>query len=410
MLAVGTARGVHLVDAATGKVQWKKRFTDVKKKEDWCRGVSMSPDGRFLASVSRFQEHWTIWELASGVMCIKGDIHDGSGACCCKVTRKGREMEEGCPLQAHTGGMRAVQFSPCGQMLATAGTDCAVILWDSRTGKVECVMRGQTQVFRSLSFSADGQRLAGGHRDLSISLWDTTTGALFRTIADAHAMSFHLQFSPTDSLILARAGDAHDGVDNITVKIWNIGTGEMLNSVAGRNMAVFSPDGLTIAAASSTNHGDVELFQIESGEVFSTLDANPGAGHTCQVFSVFFSRDGSKLASGDCEGTCNIFNVSTGALLCSIDLGSQIGSLSWGRDWVLDTERAIAFAMGHNPRLGAGSRLQGFDMELVRMIVGYSQEGVQCPAIASEEEEEEEEEEVLSPTLNPERHTLRHTP
>jgi hypothetical protein len=72
MLAVGTARGIHLIDAATGNVQWKKRFRDVKKIEDWCRRVSMSPDGRFLASVSRCQEHWTLWDVKRGVMCMTG--------------------------------------------------------------------------------------------------------------------------------------------------------------------------------------------------------------------------------------------------------------------------------------------------------------------------------------------------
>jgi WD40 repeat protein len=152
-------------------------------------------------------------------------------------------MDEGCPVQAHTLSLRAVAFSPSGQRLATAGTDRAVILWDTRTGKAERVMEGQTQIVRSISFSADGRRLAGGHADLSISVWDTATGALLRTIAEAHSVCFHLQFSPTNSLILASAGDAHGGVDNISVKVWNVGTGEMLlNSVAGRNMAVFSPD------------------------------------------------------------------------------------------------------------------------------------------------------------------------
>ena len=64
-----------------------------------------------------------------------------------------------------------------------------------------------------------------------------------------------------------------------------------------------------------------------------------------------------------------MWDSSTGALLRTIELGGSIGSVSWGRDWVQDTQRGVAFAMGHHPRLGAESQVLGLDEELLRMIL-----------------------------------------
>jgi len=36
---------------------------------------------------------------------------------------------------------------------------------------------------------------------------------------------------------------------------------------------------------------------------------------------------------------------------------------------LLETQQALAFAMGHHPRLGAGSQVLGLDEELLRMIL-----------------------------------------
>ena len=69
---------------------------------------------------------------------------------------------------------------------------------------------------------------------------------------------------------------------------------------------------------------------------------------------------------------CRVWDASTGALLRTIKLDAVVYSVSWGRDWVLDTQKATAFAMGHHPRLGAGSRLQVLDTEMVRMILDYA--------------------------------------
>jgi hypothetical protein len=48
---------------------------------------------------------------------------------------------------------------------------------------------------------------------------------------------------------------------------------------------------------------------------------------------------------------------------------SQVHGLSWGPDWVLEKQRAVAFVMGHHDRLGARSPVTQLDEELLRMIL-----------------------------------------
>mmetsp|Transcript_55863 Transcript_55863/g.133336 ORF Transcript_55863/g.133336 Transcript_55863/m.133336 type:complete len:366 (+) Transcript_55863:63-1160(+) len=362
MLAVVTLDGrIRLVDAATGMTRWAVQSY---QESIYCH-VAISPDGKFLASVGVSDESWKLWDGANGEVCVTGARHDGTGACVCKVTRSGlrTSLDEGCPVQAHTSGLSAVAFSPCGQTLATGGGAFTVILWDAQTGKAELMLEKLTDWVTSVSFSADGARLASGSEDLSIRVWDTSTGDILRTFLGSHdTFVFQVQFSPADNRVLVSTG-----VPESRLKLWDVDSGEMLRSFGFCILAEFGPDGRRIATLSNSDFNVFHLVNAESGVVLSTL-----ASHTGYVSSISFSVNGSnesKLASGSYDGTCKVWDSSTGALLRTIELGGSVWSVSWGRDWVQDTQRGVAFAMGHHPRLGAGSQVLGLDEELLRMIL-----------------------------------------
>jgi len=349
-----------LVDEATGEVKWDVQ-AHAAENMDATAAAAMSPDGSFVASVGNLDQHWKLWDAANFAVHRVGGTHDGGGACICEVPDLGHPLvvQEGCPVLAHTAEIRALSFSPCGQRLATGGADHAVILWDAQTGQAEHRMPGHSDVVNAVSFSADGARLASGSRYSSVFVWDATSGALLRTIEHSLTSLLHcVQFSPTSNRTLATAG-----LDQIS--LWDVDSGERIRTVGGRYFAVFSPDGHTIATGSFPAR-NVHLVNAETGELVYRL-----VGHTGQIFAASFSvEDGSKLASGSADGTCRVWDSSTGALLRTIEVGARVFSVKWGRDWVRDTQRGGAFAMGHHPRLGAGSQVLGLDEELLRIILG----------------------------------------
>ena len=71
-----------------------------------------------------------------------------------------------------------------------------------------------------------------------------------------------------------------------------------------------------------------------------------------------------------------MWDSSTGALLRTIDLPeheicsmAEGRSLAEGRDWEWRKAVAVAFAMGHHPRLGVGSEVLSLEAGVVRMIL-----------------------------------------
>ena len=213
----------------------------------------------------------------------------------------------------------------------------------------------------SLSFTADGARLASGSAhpsQASICVWDTTTGALLRTIRSQRAGS--VQFSPTNPLTLA-------SVSGRRITLWDVTSGEKMRTVPGHGFVHFSPDGRTIATGGHSFH--VLLMDVQLGERRLTLVGHEG----CVSGASWSVDDASKLATVSHDGMCKVWDSSTGALLRTIQMGTAPvyvqSSVSWGRDWVRDTEGAMAFAMEHHPRLGAASRVLALDAGVVRMIL-----------------------------------------
>jgi WD40 repeat protein len=359
MLALGCYGGrVKLVDEANPR---EERWTVEAHAGSFgtATHVAMSPSGRFVASFGEDDNNWKLFEAASGDEWIAGTLHDGTGACVCHTFNDlgRRRIHDECSVLAHTSGMYAMDFSKCGQRIATAGKDGSVILWDVQTGKAERCMDGDKKVCSQLSFSADSSRLAGRFRGLGlIRFWDTSTGILLHIFQNTGVFSYMwLQFSPVDPKLIA-------SVVRKTITLLDMDS-DVVRSFPGAYFAEFSPDGRTIATLTPFGAHQVLLVDVKTGIVRSTLH-----GHHGIIKSAIFIDNGLKIASYDHDRACKIWD-STGALLRTIELGTIPFSMSWGRDWVRDTNTAMAFAMGHHQRLGAGSHVLGVHEELLQMIL-----------------------------------------
>ncbi|MCJ7568554.1 MAG: hypothetical protein MUO58_13535 [Anaerolineales bacterium] len=77
------------------------------------------------------------------------------------------------PLVGHTDGILALAFSPDNQLLATAGADQTIRLWNTAGGQaVGMPLQGHTESIAALAFSPDGSRLASAAGTDPIRMWE----------------------------------------------------------------------------------------------------------------------------------------------------------------------------------------------------------------------------------------------
>ena len=99
----------------------------------------------------------------------------------------------------------------------------------------------------SISFSPDGKLLASGSYDMTIKLWNVVSGELLKTLKGHTDGVISISFSPDGNLLAS-------GSDDKTIKLWNVVSGELLKTLKGHTGWVksisFSPDGNLLASGS----------------------------------------------------------------------------------------------------------------------------------------------------------------
>ena len=139
---------------------------------------------------------------------------------------------------------------------------------------------GHTKAINAVAFSPDARWLASGGKDTTIKIWDTATGNVLRTIYGHSSSVNTLAVSPDGKLLASGSGDFLDkrditvflrggvigGIEDYTVRIWDVQTGRELNVLRGHELPVgavgFSNDGRSLISSSGDS---VKVWDVATG-------------------------------------------------------------------------------------------------------------------------------------------------
>ena len=191
-------------------------------------------------------------------------------------------------LNRHTASIRCLAFSPSQPLLASAGDDAAIQLWQTSSGTNTQSIRARTRSVTGVAFSPDGQHLVSvGMDSRFLWLWETATGKLTHRLAGHRAGVLGVAFSSTDGVLASGSSDQ-------SVRLWALPTKAEMTALTGHTGAVrsvaVSSDGRLLVSGSADR--TVRLWALPAG-----IEAAPPLGHADPVTSVALSPGQALLAS-----------------------------------------------------------------------------------------------------------------
>lgn len=360
--AQGVDQAMASYRAHIAAAEYALRLNDVGKAMAWLndapegwrgfewRALYAATDGS-IADVST--ESAPVWEVAVSLSdgAIALGLNDGA------VVVRERDGRERWRVSAHKGAAYRVDWSRDGSMVASAGADATVRVYDGATGTERLVYKGHATPVPGLDFSPDGARIASA--------------------------SYRMETTP-------EGGRQVIG----TVRVWDAATGEDAFAVdAGVkpiSMVRWSPDGRRIAAGSWD--GEVHVFDASAGGANHLTMKMPESEVYAAVNCVAWSPDGARVLCGSKDRTARVFDAASGELLGTVEHEGWVTACAWSGDgkwlatgsednlvkvWDAETFKARATLRGHTLGLGTlafegdGMLLSaGADMVVKRWDVG----------------------------------------
>ena len=223
--------------------------------------------------------------------------------------------------------MNAVAFSPDGRLILTGSgvvkdsKDNSARLWNIETGRELRRFDGHTSGILSVAFSPDGSQVLTGGYDKSARVWDSATGRQLEILTGFRTNVTAVAFVPDSPYVVI-------GMYLRAATLWDVSTGTHVRTfnppgpqVPSVTAFAISTDGKTLAVAGEGD-GVTRLWDVQTGQDLQALK-----GHTGQVQSIAFSRDGQSVltGSGDYGETkdysARLWDVATGK-----ELGASTGT------------------------------------------------------------------------------------
>jgi len=208
-------------------------------------------------------------------------------------------IEQVMALGGHGGAVLGVAVSGDGGLIASAGGDRVVRVFDGRTGDPLHEFERHDDIVYDVALSPDGTRLVSGSRDRTVQVWDPLTGERIGGARTPGEIA-QVAFSPDGTRI------AGAGYYSALGQVWSAADAAPLFELQGHGTRLRSvawgPGGERIATGDEA--GVVVMHDAATGEAVAQFEAVTG-----DATALAFSPDGSVLAVGSSRGEVALWRL-----------------------------------------------------------------------------------------------------
>ena len=231
------------------------------------------------------------------------------------------------PATAELRDVSILTRSKDGSHVVTRDRDFSAIfrIWNTVTKTWEHVFSEHTDMVINVAYSPDERHVASSSFDQTLRIWDVATGECIRMLPCPGGSLGHLEYSPGGKFIAFKNLD--------WVCIYDLSTGDV-KKYCGHTGEVYSiawsPDGTKLA---SGDHGGViRVWDTKHDRCAKVLK-----GPACMVSDLTWLPDGSYLASGSLDDgrdygmnsiVC-IWEVACGTCVKRLHLGYRLSDINW---------------------------------------------------------------------------------
>ncbi|CAI5442441.1 unnamed protein product [Caenorhabditis angaria] len=310
----------------------------LKAHKNWVLSIAWSPDALKIASACK-NGQINIWDAKTG-------------------------EQIGKTLSRHKQWVTSLAWQPMHKdatcrLLASAGKDGNIFIWDVIKGAVVRCLSGHTASVTCIRWGGEGL-LYSGSQDRTVKMWRVDDGVMCRSMG-GHAHWINTLALNTDyalrtscfepskrcirpetleesqkiaqaryDLAMKTAGGERlvSGSDDFTMFLWNpTETKQSVARMTGHmqlvNQVVFSPDTRYIASASFDK--SVKLWCGRTGKYIASL-----RGHVGPVYQVSWSADSRLIVSGSADSTLKVFELRTKSLYYDLPgHGDEVYTVDW---------------------------------------------------------------------------------
>lgn len=208
------------------------------------------------------------------------------------------------PFQSNAGWSNFADFNPknCDEFVIGCG-DGSLQIWSISQNKILYKIKGNSNLVHQVSYSPNGSMIASAGYDYKVNVWNSKDLTLITSL-DKHKHAVYCAKWSHDGTKLASSA----GVLDLTVKIWDTNNWTLIKDLIGHtnkiNSCVWSPNDKFILSADDNDH--IIKWDVNSGTLMKDFIAQSGG-----VYYADWSPFGGRFVSAGLNGNVKIWEKDT---------------------------------------------------------------------------------------------------